>query len=84
AANKNARSITKSSAEKTKDIEQNGVQRIPSTNSVEDIAQIDTEFNLTLLLRENQDHTNPLLYSKMILNRTVEFQSLSSKTNPFK
>ncbi|CAF4635765.1 unnamed protein product, partial [Rotaria magnacalcarata] len=40
AANKNARSITKSSAEKTKDIEQNGVQRIPSTNSVEDIAQI--------------------------------------------
>ncbi|CAM4763273.1 unnamed protein product [Rotaria magnacalcarata] len=84
AANKNARSITKSSAEKTKDIEQNGVQRIPSTNSVEDIAQIDTEFNLTLLLRENQDHTNPLLYSKMILNRTVEFQSLSSKKNPFK
>ncbi|CAF4311876.1 unnamed protein product [Rotaria socialis] len=83
-ANKNARSITKSSAEKTNDIKQNSIQRIPSTNSVEDIAQIDTEFNLTLLVRENRDQTNPLLYSKMILNRTVEFQSLSSKKNPSK
>lgn len=84
AVNKNPRSMTVPSPGTTNDIKQNGIQRIPSTSSVEDIAKIDTELNLTLLLRENRDHTNPLLYSKMILNRTIEFQSLSSKQNPSK
>ena len=53
---------------------------ISSATSVEDIAQIDTELNLILLLRENQDRTNPLLYSKAIIRRTTEFRS-SSKNN---
>ena len=55
-----------------------------SAVSIEDVAQIDTELNLTLLLRENQGQTTPLLYSKTVLNRTVKFRSLSSKTNSIK
>jgi hypothetical protein len=53
------------------------IKIISPTSSVEDIAQIDTEVNLTLLVQENQEQTNPLLYSKAIMNRTIEFRSSS-------
>jgi hypothetical protein len=59
------------------DIKDNSVEIISPTSSIEDIAQIDTEVNLTLLVRENQYQTNPLLYSKAIMNRTIEFRSSS-------
>lgn len=51
-------------------------EKISTTPSIEDVAQIETELNLILLLEENLDNTNPLLYSKVTINRTVEFQSL--------
>jgi hypothetical protein len=57
----------------------NLIETISSASSIEDIAQIDTELKLTLLSQENSDQTNPLLYSKVILNRTIEFRSSSKK-----
>ncbi len=50
-------------------------------SSIEDVAQIDTEVNLLLLSQENQDQTNPLLYSKAIMNRTIQFRSSSIYQN---
>jgi hypothetical protein len=52
---------------------------ISSATSIEDVAQIDTELKLTLLSQENSNQTTPLLYSKAILNRTIEFRSSSKK-----
>jgi hypothetical protein len=57
----------------------NSIQSMSCANSIEDIAQIDTEVNLTLLLRENQDQISPLLYSKAVLSRTTEFRSSKKK-----
>ncbi|CAF4630119.1 unnamed protein product [Rotaria sp. Silwood1] len=56
-------------------------QTMSSANSIEDVAQIDTELNLILILRENRDQTNSLLFSKVIIDRTIEFQSLSSSSS---
>ncbi|CAF2402182.1 unnamed protein product [Rotaria sp. Silwood2] len=80
--NNHCQLLTKSISEKSIDTKDNLIQTMSSASSVEDIARIDTEVKLTLLLRENQDQTNPLLFSKVIINRTIEFQSLSSKKEP--
>ena len=54
-------------------------QRQTSTAShLEDVAEIDTELNLTLLSLENHEQTNPLLYSRITLHRLVAFRSLPS------
>jgi len=70
---------SQSVAKPTTNIIDDLVETKSSASSIEDIAQIDTELNLTLLVRENQDQTNPLLYSKAIMSRTIEFRSLSKK-----
>jgi hypothetical protein len=41
--------------------------------STEDVAQINTELNLTLLKREDSKKINPLFYTKAIVNRNIEF-----------
>ncbi|CAF0944223.1 unnamed protein product [Rotaria sordida] len=76
--NNHCQLLTKSISEKSTDKKDNTIQTMSSTSNIEDVAQIDTELNLILLLRENRDQTNPLLFSKVTINRTVEFQSLSS------
>ena len=55
-------------------------RRRPSTEEshLEDVAEIDTELSLTLLSLENHEQTNPLLYSRITLNRLVAFRSLPS------
>jgi hypothetical protein len=55
------------------------IDTISSAGSIEDIAQIDTELKLTLLSQESGSQINPLLYSKGILNRRIEFRSVSKK-----
>ncbi|CAF0868135.1 unnamed protein product [Adineta ricciae] len=52
---------------------------VSTCSSIEDVAKIDTELNVTLLSRKTSDQTSPLLYSKATINRTVEFQSSSTK-----
>jgi len=65
----------KSILEKANDV----LPTIAAVGSVEDVAQINTELNVTLLSRENQ----VLLYSKATINRTIEFRQLSlNKTSP--
>jgi hypothetical protein len=57
---------------------------IQSTNSVEDVAHINTELNLTLLKREDSKKINPLFYTKAIVNRNIEFHKfrpISSRSN---
>jgi hypothetical protein len=68
--------------EKTSDTKNNFVRTMSSAISIEDVAKIDTELNVTILLRDNQDQTSPLLYSKAIIHRTIEFRSLSSTKTP--
>jgi hypothetical protein len=50
-----------------------------STSPIEDVAQIDTELNLTLLKQESPKKTNPVLYSKATVNRCIKFRSISKK-----
>jgi hypothetical protein len=67
----------KSILEKANDV----LPKISAASSVDDVAQIDTELNVTLLSREN----HVLLYSKATLNRTIGFRQLSTnkaKTSP--
>ncbi|CAF4408160.1 unnamed protein product, partial [Adineta steineri] len=52
---------------------------VSTASSIEDVAKIDTELNLTILLRESPDQASPILYSKATMNRTVEFRTLSSR-----
>lgn len=47
---------------------------ISTTSSLEDVAQIDTELKLIFLSHENANHTNPLLYSGAVVNRSVVFR----------
>lgn len=54
---------------------------VSTCSSIEDVAKIDTELNVTLLSHKNSDQTSPLLYSKATLNRTIEFRSLSAKND---
>jgi len=57
-------------------------QTISPTNSIEDVAQIDTELNLILLEREHSKQIRPLLYSKATVNRSIQFHKfrpISSK-----
>lgn len=52
--------------------------------STEDVAQINTELNLTLLKREDSKKINPLFYTKAIVNRNIEFHKfrpISSRSN---
>ncbi|CAF4052694.1 unnamed protein product, partial [Adineta steineri] len=44
------------------------------TNSIEDVAQINTEVNLTLLKREDPQKINPLYYTRATVNRNIEFR----------
>ena len=62
-----------------KSISKEPAETISSAGSIEDIAQIDTELKLTLLSQESENHINPLLYSKGILNRHIAFRSISKK-----
>ena len=47
-----------------------------TTNNIDDVAQISTELNLTLIKRENRQQFRPVIYSKATVNRTVEFHKL--------
>lgn len=81
--NNHCRLLRKSSSENKDDKKDHLISKLSSSHSIEDVANIDTELNLTLLLRENQNEKHhPLLYSKVVLNRTIGFQSLSSKKDP--
>ncbi|CAF1502316.1 unnamed protein product, partial [Adineta steineri] len=55
------------------------IPSVSTASSIEDVAKIDTELNLTILLRESPDQASPILYSKATMNRTVEFRTLSSR-----
>lgn len=61
----------------------NLIETISSASSIEDVAQIDTELNLTILKREEHSKPiSPLLYSKATINRSIEFHKfrpISSK-----
>ena len=57
----------------------NLLKPVSSASSTEDVAQIDTELKLTLLSQENSNQITPLLYSKTILNRTIEFRPYIKK-----
>ncbi|UJR30898.1 hypothetical protein I4U23_018408 [Adineta vaga] len=43
------------------------------TPSIEDVAQINTEYNVTLLKRADLQKINPLFYTKATVNRSIEF-----------
>ncbi|CAF2922643.1 unnamed protein product [Rotaria sp. Silwood2] len=61
--------------EKVTDINDNDlIQTTSSNNNNDDVAQIDTEFNLTLIKREHPKQIKPLLYSKTTVNRSIEFR----------
>lgn len=64
-----------SPSEKRHSTEFNLVPGATTTGSVEDVATIATEVSVTVLSRENSHAASPLLYSKAILNRTVQFRS---------
>jgi hypothetical protein len=62
--------------EKVIKVNDDAIQTTSPTNSIEDVAQIDTEFNLTLLKREQPKEIRPLLYSKATVSRSIEFRKL--------
>jgi len=59
--------------EKIIEVSDDAIQTTSPTNSIEDVAQINTELNLTLLKREHPTEVCPLLYSKATVNRSIEF-----------
>ncbi|UJR15720.1 hypothetical protein I4U23_002655 [Adineta vaga] len=75
--------FTEQLPEETTSMKENPNSTTSSGSTVEDVANIDTELNLTLLSYENSNRTSPLLYSKATINQTVEFRSISKKTNSF-
>lgn len=60
--------------EKKIDVNNVAIQITSPTNSIDDVAQINTEVNVTLLKREHPDEIRPLLYSKATVNRSIEFR----------
>ena len=54
---------------------------VSPTSSLDDVAEIDTELNVTFLSQENQAEANLVLYSKAIIHRSVAFRSLSPRKN---
>ncbi|CAF2255131.1 unnamed protein product [Rotaria magnacalcarata] len=60
--------------EKVIEVNDSTIQTTSPSNSIADVAQIDTELNVTLIKREHQQQINPILYSKAILNRSIEFR----------
>jgi hypothetical protein len=66
--------FTEPMLQKVIEVRDDATQTTSPTNSIEDVAQIDTELNLTLLKREYSESINPLLYSKATGNRSIEFR----------
>jgi len=64
--------------EKVIEVNDDTKQITSPTNNIQDVAQIDTELNLTILKREHPKPISPLLYSKAIINRSIEFHQFRS------
>ncbi|CAF4185381.1 unnamed protein product [Rotaria socialis] len=60
--------------EKVIEVNDSAMQTTSPSNSIADVAQIDTELNVTLIKREHQQQMSPILYSKAIMNRSIEFR----------
>ena len=53
---------------------------VSPSSSLDDVAEIDTELNVTFLSQEKPSESNLVLYSKALIRRSVAFRSLSPRT----